>query len=45
LLLNHAAIGVLAELVAHPAAHVAERFLQRAGVADPTPAGEGAVTA
>jgi MFS family permease len=40
-----AAIGVAAALVAHPAAHAAERFLSRAVTSDPTPAGEGAVTA
>jgi hypothetical protein len=40
-----AAIGVVAALLAHPAARAAERYLQRVGVGDPTPAGEGAVTA
>jgi hypothetical protein len=40
-----AAIGVLAALVSHPAARAAERFLRRAGVGEPTPAGEGVATA
>jgi MFS family permease len=40
-----AAIAVAAAIVAHPAAHAAQRYLQRAGAADPTPAGEGVTTA
>ena len=42
-----AAIAVVAAVVAHPAARAAERFLQQYGApsGDPTPAGEGAVTA
>ena len=41
------AIAVVAAVVAHPAARAAERFLQQYGApsGDPTPAGEGAVTA
>lgn len=39
-----AAIAVVAALVAHPAAHAAQRYLQRAGAVDPTPAGEGVTT-
>jgi hypothetical protein len=40
-----AAIAVAAAIVAHPAAHAAQRYLQRAGAVDPTPAGEGVTTA
>ena len=40
-----AALAVTAAVVAHPAARAAERFLAGAGAVDPTPAGEGAVTA
>jgi hypothetical protein len=42
-----AAIAVVAAVVAHPAARAAERFLHQSAApsGDPTPAGEGAVTA